>query len=908
MHSRKILVKPRPSVRFSSEMLQWVFEQLQSKMPVGAKNKAAVIELLREMAELVIWGDQNKDSEIFEVFCEKQMLNYFLQVLEESHGDAEVATQLLQTLYMIMENVRSETTLFYILSSNRINQLIRHEFDFRNEELLAYYISLLKSISLRVNADTIQFFFNETSQDFPLYTSAIAFFRNKDPMVRIAVRTLALSLIKIPNDKVRRFIASPPVRHYFTSLAESLQQRFALLKDLLDQNKSLLHSALVSSSTSTTAAAAATATNPLLQSFIPTSSSLTNSSLPSSSSSSPQPSSTIPVRFSTQPANSSGNRFYARMISDLEQVNTWIGDELYYVHDILSSGVRNIEVLMFTQLIEHCLFQILPSFLHGDDPDRVPSTAQICTAFTLMQVFHIFSYPSLVAAIAVPLLHPRPSVFNSRFPPDFTFSQQVNAEGADNPYRQVLIEFLRGSDRFVMVGVATLYSCVKNPSVSRVLLEEAQLLPARASKSKKLLSSLTDGSFSPLSAFKQDHRGRSASHKLSISPSALSTDEDPLLAFEKYKEAQKTMANSSLWDDEERDCCSPSNQDAVSSSPSDHELALSRPPQDVAIPPSDIVEQLLFILSHAEQHRVSVLNLTMHLLREIIYIPNNSFRNTQPEFARLHALYLQAGAALLKQQKELGGVEEDFLSLMHFELRDWRHQTFDTLLSAGALLLLGHPDNFDKRVSAQPSAVRCEALRTIQVFYLFLEAHLLFFADRMPPVALGDIIRKTPPGLITYPPGVSSLIASLVVFSPVKPQPRSASSAAILISNNPSASSSTPPSSSIASSESKPPVSLSQDPGIAASSPPLPGSGFSPQSRTVSYAESPKPKPVDPSELQSFRESFPDVPKTPPLATSKPQKPTSEPHRYESADFRRASVSDRATISVFQLPDEDPRI
>jgi hypothetical protein len=56
--------------------------------------------------------------------------------------------------------------LDYLLSNNHVNELITHKFDFAenskvsDDELLAYYISLLKTLSLKLNPNTIQFFFN----------------------------------------------------------------------------------------------------------------------------------------------------------------------------------------------------------------------------------------------------------------------------------------------------------------------------------------------------------------------------------------------------------------------------------------------------------------------------------------------------------------------------------------------------------------------------------------------------------------------------------------------------------------------------------------------------------------------------------------------------------------------------
>ena len=49
----------------------------------------------------------------------------------------------------------------YLLSNNHVNSIIVHKFDFSDEEVMAYYISFLKTLSLKLNAHTIHFFYNE---------------------------------------------------------------------------------------------------------------------------------------------------------------------------------------------------------------------------------------------------------------------------------------------------------------------------------------------------------------------------------------------------------------------------------------------------------------------------------------------------------------------------------------------------------------------------------------------------------------------------------------------------------------------------------------------------------------------------------------------------------------------------
>lgn len=53
--------------------------------------------------------------------------------------------------------------LDYLLSNNHVNSIIVHKFDFSDEEIMAYYISFLKTLSLKLNGHTIHFFYNDVN-------------------------------------------------------------------------------------------------------------------------------------------------------------------------------------------------------------------------------------------------------------------------------------------------------------------------------------------------------------------------------------------------------------------------------------------------------------------------------------------------------------------------------------------------------------------------------------------------------------------------------------------------------------------------------------------------------------------------------------------------------------------------
>ncbi|PIK45856.1 hypothetical protein BSL78_17276 [Apostichopus japonicus] len=63
---------------------------------ITEQNSSLLVETLRSISEILIWGDQN-DSSVFDFFLEKNMLLFFLKILRQKTGKY-ICVQLLQTL------------------------------------------------------------------------------------------------------------------------------------------------------------------------------------------------------------------------------------------------------------------------------------------------------------------------------------------------------------------------------------------------------------------------------------------------------------------------------------------------------------------------------------------------------------------------------------------------------------------------------------------------------------------------------------------------------------------------------------------------------------------------------------------------------------------------------------------
>ncbi|CAH8580309.1 unnamed protein product [Schistosoma turkestanicum] len=210
----------KPKKVHSLENLKYLHSVLQKNRVVNEQNYGTLVEALRLIAEILIWGDQN-DSSVMDFFLEKNILEYFLQYLKQDLS-RKICVQLLQTLNILFENITNQTAIYYLLSNNHTNSIITHRFDFTDEEVMAYYISFLKILSFRLNINTISFFYIESRREFDLYVEAIKLFAHPEGMVRIAVRTITLNVHKVKDEAALEFIHHQTSLIYFSHLVWSI--------------------------------------------------------------------------------------------------------------------------------------------------------------------------------------------------------------------------------------------------------------------------------------------------------------------------------------------------------------------------------------------------------------------------------------------------------------------------------------------------------------------------------------------------------------------------------------------------------------------------------------------------------------------------------------------------------------
>ena len=192
-----------------------------SSLSSSARRHQKYIEALRAISEIVVWADQrtegNSDastleeaSAIVELFLSRSMVKYFGDVLEASADDEQVVMQVLQTMTILIQNLRNEQTVYCVFSNNRVNEILLSMEPVLlvggagaaegNYDVIGLYVNLLKTVVMRLDEHSVEFFLREGRVCVP-YTRALRVSEldvaRSDGMVRAAVQAVVLKLYSI---------------------------------------------------------------------------------------------------------------------------------------------------------------------------------------------------------------------------------------------------------------------------------------------------------------------------------------------------------------------------------------------------------------------------------------------------------------------------------------------------------------------------------------------------------------------------------------------------------------------------------------------------------------------------------------------------------------------------------------
>ena len=208
----------------TSQNLELIYNDLlyfQSKSNF-AKNTNEICELINTIGNYLIEFEkqENESENIFDTFCCLDFMSEFVKL--SSYGIYEIDLQLIKTLSFLLINIKNKTFLYFLFSKNLLNKIISQNYSTYDDDFLSYYINFLKSLSLLLDKTSIQLFYIQKYNIFPLAENVIKFYNHKDSMIRNVVRSTVINILKVNDDKIQEHFCMLPSILYFVNIVKDL--------------------------------------------------------------------------------------------------------------------------------------------------------------------------------------------------------------------------------------------------------------------------------------------------------------------------------------------------------------------------------------------------------------------------------------------------------------------------------------------------------------------------------------------------------------------------------------------------------------------------------------------------------------------------------------------------------------
>jgi protein CLEC16A len=113
-----------------------------------------------------------------------------------SLNNRNISLQIIKSFSVLILNLSNTTTLYYMFSNNFINQIISNDYEKYDDDFISYYVNFLKSLSLKIDTTTIQFFYHKQHNSFPLLQASLKLYNHNDAMIKNTVRNVVLTVLK----------------------------------------------------------------------------------------------------------------------------------------------------------------------------------------------------------------------------------------------------------------------------------------------------------------------------------------------------------------------------------------------------------------------------------------------------------------------------------------------------------------------------------------------------------------------------------------------------------------------------------------------------------------------------------------------------------------------------------------
>ena len=235
-HGQKLINSIKDQI--SSINLELIHNEFQYIEETGQikNNLDEICSLISIVGNYLVSAESQKIPEefaIFDTFCCLDFMSQFLKL--SSYDFYKIDLQLIKMLSFLLINIKNKPKLYYLCSNNLLNKIISKDYSKYDDEFLSYYVNFLKSLSLLLDETSIQLFYLEKNNSFPLIENILKYYNHRDSMIRNVVRNTVMNIFRVNNAKIEEYFSKLPSILYFVRIINQIKNICFQIKDEINK-------------------------------------------------------------------------------------------------------------------------------------------------------------------------------------------------------------------------------------------------------------------------------------------------------------------------------------------------------------------------------------------------------------------------------------------------------------------------------------------------------------------------------------------------------------------------------------------------------------------------------------------------------------------------------------------------
>ena len=231
-HGEKLIKQIKDKVDSNNlELIYYEFQYIEDSNNIE-KSIDVICSLINIVGNYLISSEKQDSPEhfaVFDTFCCLDFMSKFLEL--STYEYYKINLQIIKTLSFLLINIKNKPSLYYLFSNNILNKIISKDYSKFDDEFLSYYVNFLKSLSLLLDETSIQLFYIEKNNSFPLVENILKYYNHKDSMIRNVVRNTVMNILRVKNAKIEEHFSRLPSVLYFVRIVLHLRDICFEIKD-----------------------------------------------------------------------------------------------------------------------------------------------------------------------------------------------------------------------------------------------------------------------------------------------------------------------------------------------------------------------------------------------------------------------------------------------------------------------------------------------------------------------------------------------------------------------------------------------------------------------------------------------------------------------------------------------------